>query len=71
MDLTRKDGGVSQQLQLTITVDTRTGAINVVGPIENKIVALGMIEMAKAAILAYVPGTGLQLPQRPVIVKPA
>ena len=35
---------------LTITLDQATGNVNVTGPIDNKFVAFGMIEMAKEAI---------------------
>lgn len=72
MDPTRKDAGIhsAPQVELKIILDQRTGQIKVFGPIENKILALGMIEMGKAAVMAYVPGTGIQIPQGPRLIEP-
>jgi hypothetical protein len=43
-----------KQAQLLITMDD-AGNVNVSGPIENKLLCFGMIEMAKPAIQNYVP----------------
>jgi hypothetical protein len=40
----------SHVLVLTITFDQLTGAINVNGPITNRFVAYGMLELAKDAV---------------------
>ena len=37
------------QIQLVITMDD-TGAVNVAGPIQNQLLSLGLLEMAKVAI---------------------
>jgi hypothetical protein len=40
-------------MQITITIDPTTGAISVSGPLENTMLCLGMLEMAKGSILEY------------------
>jgi hypothetical protein len=40
----------SAVLVLTITLDQATGAVQVNGPIQNPMVCMGMMEMAKQAI---------------------
>ena len=40
----------STTLVLTITLDQLTGAVQVNGPIQNPLVCMGMMEMAKQAI---------------------
>ena len=40
-------------LELRITWDQLTGAINVTGPIQNKVLAFGMMEAAKEAVTKY------------------
>ena len=42
------------ELTLKITV-TRDGQIGVEGPLENKLLCMGILEMAKDAIKAYDP----------------
>lgn len=37
-------------IQMTITFDPNSGRINVVGPINNRTLSYGMLEMAKEAI---------------------
>jgi hypothetical protein len=37
-------------IQLVITFDQMTGAINVSGPVDNAFVCYGMLEMAKDAV---------------------
>lgn len=37
-------------VQLTITIDPTTGAVNVNGPIGNKMFCYGLLEMAREAI---------------------
>lgn len=64
---TRKDNGqppqaIVETIQLVITFNQRTGAINVTGPIENKVLSMGLLELAKAAVIDYKPGQGIQLP---------
>ena len=44
-----------QAIELMITMDNQTGAVGVNGPIHNKILCLGMLELAKQAILAFDP----------------
>jgi hypothetical protein len=69
---TRKDAGVPPMavtaLQLVITFDQVTGALNVTGPIQNAVICFGMMEAAKDVIRKYIdanqgkilhPGTGL------------
>jgi hypothetical protein len=54
---TRKDNGVPQPstaVQLVITFDQMTGAINVNGPIQNLVLCYGMLESAKDVIRQYV-----------------
>jgi hypothetical protein len=54
---TRKDAGLqapSTTLQLVITFDQVTGALNVHGPIQNSVVCFGMMEAAKEVIHQYV-----------------
>jgi hypothetical protein len=40
-------------LVLTITLDQLTGAVQVTGPIQNPLICMGMLEMAKKAIHDY------------------
>jgi hypothetical protein len=40
----------SSTLVMTITLDQLTGAVRVTGPIENRFVAYGMLELAKDAV---------------------
>jgi hypothetical protein len=50
---TRKDGGAaspSTVVQLVITFDQMTGALNVNGPIQNALLCYGMLETAKDVI---------------------
>ena len=56
------------EMQLLITV-TKQGQVNVKGPIDNKLVAYGLLELAKEAVAQYhaskangsiVPATGLE-----------
>ena len=42
-------------LQLVINFDETTGAINVTGPIENKMLVYGMLGMAHDIVAAYQP----------------
>lgn len=54
---TRKDAGSqpsSTTLQLVITFDQMTGAINVTGPIQNAVVCFGIMEAAKDVIRQYI-----------------
>lgn len=53
---TRKDNAEapSAVLQLVITLDQMTGAVNVTGPINNGMVAYGMLESAKDAIRDHI-----------------
>lgn len=46
---------LGQLVELKITMDAQTGAINVNGPIHNKILCLGMLELGKQAVLAFDP----------------
>ena len=41
-------------LEIKITVSD-AGAINVSGPLENKVQMLGLLEIAKSVVLAYQP----------------
>jgi len=52
---TRVDGGQvpNTTLQLVITMDQMTGAVNVTGPIQNAALCYGMIELAKDAIRKF------------------
>lgn len=64
---THKNNGQPQQVipetvQIIISFNQRTGAINVQGPIENKVLTLGLLELAKQAVIDYKPGQGIQLP---------
>ncbi len=43
------------KLELMIIYDTETGSIRVDGPIHNKILSLGMLEVAKDTILKFKP----------------
>ena len=43
------------ELVLKITV-TRNGEISVEGPLENKLLCMGILEMAKDAVKNYDPG---------------
>lgn len=38
---------------LTITLDAATGQVQVAGPIDNKMICYGLLEMAKDAIRDY------------------
>lgn len=53
-------------VELTIVFDPQTGAVNARGPIDNKLLCMGMLEMGKKAILdhdpARVPGILLAQP---------
>ena len=42
--------GPSSVLTLTITFDQVTGAVGVTGPLQNPLICMGMMEMAKQAI---------------------
>ena len=44
-------------IQLVIQFDEKNGGIQLAGPIDNKILCLGMIELAKVAIMNYKPNT--------------
>lgn len=39
-------------IQLVVTVDDK-GALSVSGPLENKVICLGMLELAKDAVRAH------------------
>jgi hypothetical protein len=41
------------QVTLTITIDTMTGQVNVNGPINDRLLCFGLLEMAKEAINAH------------------
>lgn len=41
--------------QLVITLDPATGSVQVSGPIGNRLVCYGMLEMAKEAIQGHAP----------------
>jgi hypothetical protein len=43
----------STTLVLTITLDQLTGAVQVNGPIQNPMICMGMMEMAKQAIHSF------------------
>jgi hypothetical protein len=45
---------VAAQMQIVITLDVSSGAMQVKGPVENKVVFLGMLEYAKQACLGSV-----------------
>jgi hypothetical protein len=74
---TRKDGGLGEipatTLQLVITWDQMTGAINVTGPILNSVVAYGMMEAAKVVIQKHIDQQAtksiLEAKQMPTLVK--
>jgi hypothetical protein len=52
---TRKDACLpSSSLQLVITMDQLTGALNVTGPIQNAVICFGMLEAAKDVIRKYI-----------------
>lgn len=50
-----------QPVQLLITLK-RDGKVEVTGPIQNKLVAYGMLEMARDAIKDYKPAV-IEIPQ--------
>jgi len=61
------------QIQLVITMDD-TGAVNVAGPIQNQLLCVGLLEMAKVAIFDHAKQNqnrvqpapaGLVLPKQP------
>ena len=41
---------VPGQLEIRITMDMRTGAVNVNGPFANKVIFLGLLEIAKKVV---------------------
>lgn len=41
-----------KKITLTITFDPASGAVNVSGPIQDRILCLGMLELAKEAMAA-------------------
>lgn len=41
------------QVQLVIVLDPETGQLQVSGPLQNKLVCLGMLEMAKVQVMNY------------------
>jgi len=51
----------SVPIQIIVTV-LPSGQVQVAGPIEDKVLCLGLLEMAKATVVAYQP------PQKPSIV---
>ena len=40
-------------LSITITLDPTTGQISLAGPLENTVICIGMLEMAKISIIEY------------------
>ena len=58
----QKPGPVNA-IVLQIVHDPATGAVNVAGPIENTMLCLAMLEMAKEAILAVCRARGGKLVQ--------
>jgi hypothetical protein len=60
------------QIQLTITLDSDTGSTSVSGPLDNQIMAYGMLEVARDAIwerkqkdaqsVIQMPSQGILLP---------
>jgi len=58
------------KLTLTVMLE-EDGQIGVNGPIDNKILCYGMLELAKQAIQAYEPGKQkLLVPKGPTLVDP-
>ncbi len=57
------------KLTLTIMME-EDGRIGVNGPIDNKILCYGMLELAKQAIQAYQSGPKILVPNGPVLVNP-
>lgn len=43
-------------VELKITLDPTTGGVNVTGPINDKILCLGLLELAKGIVQAHDPG---------------
>jgi hypothetical protein len=40
-------------VNITITLDPTTGAVSISGPLENTIICLGLLEMAKSNVIEY------------------
>lgn len=56
-------------IQLVIQLNEQTGAINVNGPITNKILCYGILKMAEQAIAEFKPGEGkIALVNPPILV---
>lgn len=53
-----------KQIELNIRLNPANGGISVNGPIDNKVLALGLLELAKVAIINHQP-------QAEPLVKPA
>jgi hypothetical protein len=49
------DLDITPKIQLIITLDPTSRAVSVNGPIQDKLMCLGMIELAKAAIQSFDP----------------
>jgi hypothetical protein len=60
-------------VRMVIDLDPHTGQIRVDGPIDNKILALGMLDLARKAVWEFDPAraAGLLLARGPVPVPPA
>jgi hypothetical protein len=44
-------------MQLVITMDTTNGKVGVAGPIQNELLCLGLLEMAKVALYEHWKGS--------------
>lgn len=59
------------KVMLTISVDEK-GQVGVNGPIQDKILCLGLMELAKVAVLEYNPDTRVAAtPMGPRVVEPS
>lgn len=63
-------GAPAQIIDLLIRFNPRTQEINVSGPIDNKILAFGMLEVAKETIVEYQKKQGERLVQPANFVLP-
>jgi hypothetical protein len=54
---------------LTISMDEK-GQVGVNGPIQDKILCLGLLELAKLAVIEYNPETKIATPMGPRVVEP-
>ena len=58
--------GIQPQMKLTIALDPSTGQVNVNGPIGDRLLCFGLLEMAKEAINAH----ALQAQKQILVARP-